>query len=228
MKKICQLLGSTLVIMILVTGVAHAQAVTGPSDITTAPPTSATSVNKILCYGTTISLSGPQDVNNVNYATYQWYKMSGSTSNLTTVNNINYTETPTGAGYYNYQLVTENANGCSSPTSGIFQIYVMPQLTPVVTAQSASVCTNSTSSTLLTATVGTSSSQFVLNYQWTRNGVNINGATSGTYNVSGETTAGAVTFAVNVSYALSPTCTSSGTTTITVTPVPTQPVITAN
>src|SRR5690349_12649791 len=112
-------------LMLMVANVVSAQVTPGPSDATTAPPTAAADVAKVLCAGSTISMSAPQD-GNVDFAKYHWYKIdaNGNKQEVTTITGRTYTETSTTAGYYNYVVVTENASGCSSPVSDVFKVYV--------------------------------------------------------------------------------------------------------
>ncbi len=216
-----------LLILVSVTNILFAQVTAGPSDATTAPPTSASSVGKILCYGQNISLSGPVDANGVAFAVYNWYKLDAAgNKHLSTITAQTYTETTTTPGYYNYELVTQNASGCTSTISNEFQVYVLPQLTVAIASQNNAICTNA-GTTILTANI-TPATGYTFTYQWTRNGVDIPNATTNTYTISGETTEGVIAFAVNVSYALSSACTSSATQNITITPLPTTPLITAN
>jgi hypothetical protein len=226
MKKthlICRL---AAVICMLTFSIANAQS-SGPSDITTPPPSAASDVNKVLCNGQNISIMGPQDPSGADYKFYHWYKVDANGNKvLTSVTTKAYTETTTAAGYYNYQLITENTTGCTSDASDEFKVYVLPVLTPSITASSTSLC-SSNGSILLTAAV-TSGTTYPIIYQWTRNGVNITGAQSNTYNVTGETASTTVTFGVIVSFTLSPTCTANTTTSITIVPLPTKPVITAS
>lgn len=229
MKKLSLTLAPILILfLLLTTNVALAQFTTGPSDATSPPPTAAADVAKILCYGSTISISGPQEAG-ADYAKYHWYKIdpSGVKQEVTAMTGRTYTETSTAAGYYNYQVVTENANGCISPISDLFKIFVLPQLSVAITAPSSSMCGVATNETLLTATA-TPASGYVINYQWTKNGVVIPGATSSTYNVTGEVTPATLTFGVNVSYALNAACTVNTTKEIIITPPPPKPMITSN
>jgi len=199
----------------------------GPSDATSPPPTSASAVGQVLCFGSTITLQGPQDVGGVNYARYQWYKLDNAGVKQlvkdATSDNI-YTEASAGAGYYTYQLVITNASGCSSDISDAYQIYVLPQLAPTITATTASICSNNATTTTLTANAN--NTNFTYTYQWTRNGTNIAGATNTTYTAT-ETAAGSVTFGVIVAYTLNNTCTQTATQVITVVAVPGKPSIVA-
>jgi hypothetical protein len=230
MKQIHLIYRATILIVILTLTSGIVKAQTGPSDVTSAAPTSASSVNQLFCNGANaISITGPQDVNGVDYTVYHWYKVNGAgTQTLTSVTSKIYTETTTTtAGYYNYVLITESSTGCTSSASAEYKVYVLPALAPVITAASNSICSSTNGSSLLTATV-TSTPGLSLTYQWTRNGVNIAGATSSTYNVTGETVAATVTFGVIVSYVINPTCTVTATKAISVIPMPGKPVITAS
>jgi hypothetical protein len=192
--------------------VASAQTVTpaGPSlDATTTPPTSVTSVGKIICYGSNITLSGPTGADK-----YQWYKIDASgTKHLvkesTTSGDNLYSETSTDAGYYNYQLVQINTNGCTSIASNPFSVYVMPQIVPVINTTATSICASTTANpqgatTTTTATLSISGldSRFTYgSYQWKLNGIDIPGATGLTYTVPVQTAAPAtLSYTVSVSY----------------------------
>jgi hypothetical protein len=228
MKKRSLTLSTILILLLsMVTFIASAQTA-GPSDATTAPPATAGAVAKVLCYGSTISLSGPQD-NGADFAKYHWYKIdaAGVKQEVTSQTGRTYTETSGAAGYYTYQVVTENANGCTSPLSDPLQIYVLPELTVNITTPTSSMCAVASNSTVLTANV-TPATGYTINYQWTRGGVDIPGATSSTYTVTNETTAATVTFGVKTSYALNSTCAATNTKDIVITPLPTKPAITAN
>lgn len=230
MKKYLLTLIPTLVLLLaLSANTAFAQVTTGPSDATSPPPTAAADVAKILCYGSTISMSGPQDVGGVDFAKYHWYKIdpSGVKQEITSTTAKTYTEVSGAAGYYNYQVVTENANGCTSPISDVFKIFVLPQLNVSITTPTSSMCAVASNATLLTANA-TPATGYVLNYQWTKGGVVIPGATSSTYSVTGETTAATLTFGVSVTYALNSSCPATATQDVIITPLPTKPMITAN
>ncbi len=227
-KRFLTLTPILALLMVLCSYVASAQTA-GPSDATTPPPTAAADVAKVLCNGSTISMSGPQDAGGVDFAKYHWYKIdvNGNKQEVTSITGRTYTETSTAAGYYNYQVVTENANGCTSPISDVFKIFVLPPLSVNITTPTSSMCAVATNESLLTANV-TPATGYTINYQWTRNGTPITGATASTYDVTGETTAANVTFGVSVSYALNSTCPATNTKDIVITPLPTKPMITAN
>lgn len=214
--------------VILFCGMAFAAwaAAPGPSDTTTPPPANASDVSQVVCFGSIINLKGPVDASNANYKRYQWYKMdSGGNKQLVQDSTINtYSETSAGAGYYTYQLVVTNTNDCSSDISDPFKVYVLPDLTPTITPAATAVCEKGASTTVLTANV--TNTNFTYNYQWTRNGTDIAGATSNTYTVSEQNT-GDVTFGVKVSYALNTGCTQTATQVIHVIALPGKPVITA-
>jgi len=197
----------------------------GPSDTTTARPTTAASVGQVLCAGSDVVLKGPADVTGT--IKYQWYKidMTGTKKLVKEGTNKDnaYTETSTVAGYYTYQLVMVNSSNCTSDPSDLFKIYVLPALNPVI-AGDPTVCEKAQTNTVLTITG--LDSRYTYTYQWTRDGVNVaaNG-TSNTYTVT-EQTAGAYKYAVKVAYTLNPACTkTSADKTITAVPVPVKPVI---
>jgi hypothetical protein len=226
-KSYLSLISITILVLVFIANIASAQ-VTGPSDITTLPPTTTTGAGKIICAGTAISITGPQDAGGVDYAAYRWYKIdaSGTAQVVTGQTGRTYTEASGAPGYYNYQLVTINTNGCESPISDVFGIFVLPPLTVNITAANPSMCAVAANTDLLTANV-TPASGYVINYQWTRNGTAV-GTNSSTYAVTGETTAATVTFGVTVSYLINPTCTQSATKDIIIQPLPSKPMITAN
>jgi hypothetical protein len=168
-----------------------------------------TDANKVICAGQQISMSAADS-----YPTYHWYKddASGNNPQLLSTTTQTYTETPTVAGYYNYQVVAQTANGCIAPISDVFKVYVLPALSVSITAPVTSVCTTPASSALLTANVPTG---FTYTYQWLRNGQPISGATTSTYSVA-ETAVASVTYSVNVAYTLNGSCASSASKVITV------------
>lgn len=227
MKKNYFLLSALLVLALTLFAAASFAQGAGPSDSTTPPPTNATDVGKVLCAGSTISISGPQDPNGADWTSYQWYKLDASgNKQLTSTTGRTYTEVATGAGYYTYEVVTVNASGCTSPISDPFKVYVLPPITATITSAISTICAG-VGTTVLTANP-TPATGFTLNYQWTRNGTNIAGATSNTYTVSNETTAGTVTFGVVVSYTLNSSCSATATSDVIIAPIPTKPSITAN
>lgn len=207
--------------------VAAAAGTTGPSDATTAPPTHASDVGQVLCFGSTINLKGPVDGGS-SYKKYQWYKLdaSGNKQLVKEGTDNSYTETSDGAGYYTYQLVTVNTNDCSSDISDPFKVYVLPQMNPTITSVGnvSTVCEKGQSTITLTADGG--NTNFTYTYQWTRNGTDIAGATSNTYAVT-EQNSGSVNYGVKVSYTLNNGCSQTASQTINVIPVPTKPVIVA-
>lgn len=134
---------------------------------------------------------------------FTWYKVALDGSlKQSTITTVGYTETPTEPGYYDYKIIaTQPATGCTSPISDIFRVLVLPVISATITSPITSVCAVPGSTVLLTANLP---SGWNYKYQWTRNGVAISGATSSTYNVQNETTAGNVTFGVDVDYLFAP------------------------
>jgi hypothetical protein len=225
MKKFSILLSPILFLILVSLGnIAYAQVASGPSDATTPPPTSASLVGEVLCAGAPISITVPSDPL---IASYQWYKIDASgNKQLTTTTGRTYTETPTTAGYYNYQVVSISTSGCNSPISDVFKVYVLPPLSVTITPAVTKVCAG-VGTDLLTANV-TPSTGYVINYQWTKDGTPIAGATSSTYTTPVDPTAGTDHYGVNVSYALDSSCTASASQDVEVDPIPTKPVISAN
>ena len=207
-----------LLLFILIANLSRAQVTVGPSDATTAPPASSSLVGRVICAGQTISVSGPDSA-----SAYTWTKINLSGMSQTAIQKTQvYTEVTTLPGYYNYQLVIANTNGCVSPLSDLYKVYVLPALIPTITSPTTSVCSIPGNTILLTANVPAG---YLYLYQWTRNGIAITGATSNNYNVVGETITGNVTFGVNVSYALNPSCTSTANKIITIVAAPIKPVV---
>jgi len=228
-KRILTITSMLVFLMFAISTVVSAQVASGPSDSTTPPPTAASDVAKVLCAGSNISMTAPQDAGGVDFAKYHWYKIdaNGNKQEVTAMTGRTYTEVPTQPGYYNYQVVTENANGCTSPISDVYKIYVLPPLSVTITSPTSSMCGEAGNATLLTANP-TPATGFTLNYQWTKNGTPISGATSSTYNVTGETTPATITYGVTVTYALNSSCPATNTKDIVITPLPSKPTIAVN
>lgn len=201
-----------------------------PSNTTTAPPTSATDVDKVLCFGGTINLKGRDPVVATNK--YQWFKTNTSGVKVLVkeaVGNDTYSEPTNGAGYYTYELVVSNANDCSSIPSDPVRLYVLPDFTPVI-AGGGTVCEKGQTTSDLTIT-GLDLTKYKYTYQWSRNGQAISAADGGTadHYVVKETTAGTATYTVAVAYELNAGCNKTSTAkTITVIQVPGKPGITIN
>jgi len=221
------------------TSLVYGQAA-GPSDVTTSPPGTAAAVAKVYCAGSVITLTGPQDATLTpvaDYTLYHWYKLDASNNPVLVTGQTGrtYTETSsaTTPGYYNYKLVTENANGCISPISSLLQVYVLPPLSTTISTTAASLCAGTTPTPVLTANP-TPATGYTLHYQWTKTigvaaPVNV-GTDSPTYTVAAADAAVAQTinYGVTVTYDLNNTCSATATQTITINPLPTQPTITAN
>lgn len=197
----------------------------GPTDPVSPPPSSAASVNKILCYGGTIALKGPSDNNSsAPYKTYQWYKINSSGVKQLVQQGPDpaYSENSTASGYYKYQLIVTNVNDCTSEISDIFNVFVLPQMQVTVTATSDNICENRQSNTTLTASVANSDYSYV--YQWEREDQPIAGATSNTLVVT-EPVSGTIKYEVTVSYVLKPDCSATAEKSINVIALPAKPVI---
>ncbi|MDB4925867.1 hypothetical protein [Mucilaginibacter sp.] len=232
MKKHYLILKSILILLLVIlTKVASAQVTAGPST-TTPIPTVTADADKFVCSGTSISLSGPGDpaAGGAAYTKYHWYKIiGGSTQEATAQTGINYSEASGAPGYYEYRLVTENANGCLSPMSNMIKVYVLPPINAAVTATFTTLCSG-VGSTVLTANV-TAPTGYTLNYQWTLGGTPISPAQTGnTLTVSSPTVVVNTTlnYAVNISYALNSSCSVSPSQSILIVPLPGQPAITVN
>ncbi|RYE30464.1 MAG: PKD domain-containing protein [Sphingobacteriaceae bacterium] len=203
---------------------AQVTTVNGPSDAVSNPPASASAVSQVLAPGNNISLkigtsSAASDV------IYQWYKMdnTGTKKLVQSSSSTTLQETPSGAGYYTYQLVVSNSNQCSSEISDPFKVYVLPALAPTVAASSSTVCANGTSTALLTANPG--SDKYAYQYQWMLNGSAISGATAATYTTPANIASGNNTYTIRVAYALSTSTTGTANQVIAVVPVPTKPTV---
>jgi hypothetical protein len=208
----------------LITIATSAQTATlfsGPSDVATAQPASASAVQKLICNGAQIVLTSTDAA-----TTYQWYKKTSTgTMQLVQSSSSNtYTETSTAtAGYYIYTLVTINSNGCESPMSDPYDVFVFPPLNPTITPSSTNVCAGQTNSILTASPV--SDANYTYSYQWTRDGVNV-GTNSNTYTVSEATGGTTVQYDVQVSYTMNPSCSVlAPAQTITVIALPVKPTI---
>lgn len=202
---------------------AQATTVNGPSDNTTAPPTSASAVAQVLGTGSAISLKVGSTTNTTDIR-YQWYKLDNTgTKKLVQDGSDNtFRETATDAGYYTYQLVMSNANQCTSDISDPFKVYVLPALNPSIAASSGTICSNGTSTSTLTANPGNTTYSYL--YQWSANGTDIQSATSATYTTPANST-GNNTYAVKVSYALNSNYSGTASQAINMIAVPGKPAI---
>lgn len=236
MKKNLTLLN--LVITVLLSSVsaiaaAAAVTVTGPSkDAVTSPPTQASDVAKVYCYGSLITLTGPTDVTGNKY---EWYKIDNTGTKQLVKEGINgdnvLTDQSTDAGYYDYQLVVINAAGCSSAITAIQKVYVLPDLP--LTLNSASPICSSSQTTATLALTSTLPAGYTYNYQWYRNGTPIatTQGTQPTYDVKENTaTSGTpILYKVRVSFALNTACyKESNDSQITVVNPPATPTISFN
>lgn len=232
----------TLVITFLlctVSMIASAQTPTpvsspGPSDATTAPPTTspATGVNQIICASTQIKIN-PTNPGTVPVGTnYSWYKIqkdpsTGVETSVLVGTDPNYSEIPTVAGYYKYKLVFGNALGCSSDASPVYTIYVLPAINPTLAASTLNICPNNQTTSQLTIS-SVLDNRFTYTYVWKKDGNVIAGESLDHYTAS-EATSGTYHYTVTVSYSAFSTVTCSGTSSpiaITVAPPIATPTIT--
>jgi len=196
----------------------------GPSNTVLAPPASASEVGQVLAAGGSISIrigNAPASADVI----YQWYKTdsTGTKRLVQSGTSSAYTETAAGAGYYIYQLLMTNANQCSSEISDPFKVYVLPALSPGIAASSATICSNGTSTSILTAQAG-AGSRFSYTYQWMLNGAVVPGATSATYTTSANAS-GSNTYSVRVAYTLNPSVSATASQAINAIAVPGKPAI---
>jgi hypothetical protein len=238
MKKTFILLQASIIVLMLtfISLKASAQAFNTPSDAITAPPTSAAAVGKIVCSGGTISLSAILDPT----STYVWRKQPAGGASATVVvkpagaqgTGNTYTESPSAAGYYTYTVEQINNNNCSTISDPI-TVFVLPLITPAI-AGATPFCEAGQGSATLSVTGLVTNSNYVYNYQWSRNTVDISAAANGTGPtlLVNEATAGTYTYGVRVTFALSTgltaPCSYTASKAMIVNPLPTKPVITIN
>ncbi|RYE36968.1 MAG: hypothetical protein EOP42_01465 [Sphingobacteriaceae bacterium] len=203
---------------------AQVTTVNGPSDAVSGPPANSSAVNQVLASGNSISIKiGTASASAE--AIYQWYKLdnTGTKRLVQSSSSPALSETPSGAGYYTYQLVVSNSNQCTSEISDPFKIYVLPPLAPTIAASHTTVCSNGTSTAQLTANTG--SDKYSYQYQWILNGNPISGATASTYTTPANLSSGDKAYSVRVAYALNTATTGTANQTITVVPVPAKPSV---
>ena len=107
-----------------------AQIIPGPSDTVTAAPTVSAPANKNYCTGETITLTVAVPTG---ITVYTWYKLSPTGSlEQSIITKGMYTETAGATGWYYYQVMTANTQGCTSPLSDVFKVYVSPLSKPKI------------------------------------------------------------------------------------------------
>jgi hypothetical protein len=184
-------------------------AVVAPS-ITTQPASQTVTAGANVTF--TVAASGTAPLS------YQWKKsganISGATSTSLALSGV----TSADAGSYTVQV----SNSAGSATSGTATLTVSPVVAaPSITTQPASqTVTAGANVTFTVAASGTAP----LGYQWKKNGGNIAGATSTSLALSGVTSAEAGSYTVQVSNSAGSV--TSGTATLTVSPVVVAPSIT--
>ncbi len=157
------------------------------------------------CQGGNVILS----TTNLSGLTYQWQKNG---SNISGATGTTYTATTSGT----YTVIATNNNNCSSTsTATTITINPLPSI-PIIIAGGATIFCQGENVVLSTNNVSG------LSYQWQQNGSNISGATGTTYTA---TTAGTYTVIATNNNNCSSTAV---TTTVTVNPLPSLPVIDAN
>ncbi len=205
---------------------AQTTVVTGPSDKTSAPPASGSVVNQVIKAGDNISLKIGNSNTTATDIIYQWYKIdnAGVKQLVQSSSSSTFSEASTEPGYYVYQLLISNSNQCTSEISDPFKVYALPALNPAIAASSGTICSNGTSTSVLTANPG--DSKYSYQYQWALNGTDISGATAATYTTPAASTNGSNTYLVKVAYTLSPSIIGTATQVVNVIPVPGKPAIT--
>jgi hypothetical protein len=201
---------------------ASAQTPIGPSVSSPYPSSGA---DMYVCAGGQITIKTPPEPN---AATYNWYKKNslGQYVQVQSSSSLTYTETAAGTGYYSYEVEAVSANGCVSPKSNPFNVYVLPPLTPTIagTTELCATDVNNPTTLSLTASPNSSNSLYQYHYQWYKNGSPV-GSDSPTYTETG-LVANTYTYSVLVTYALDGNCSASASTTVKIDPIPAQPVIT--
>jgi hypothetical protein len=209
---------------------ASAQAPAGPSNPVIAPSAAAGGTpDRFICSNGLVQLNTTASAGQ-----YIWYKQTSPGGPFVQVQSgasPNYSETPAGNGYYNYELQIVSATGCVSPMSSPFKIFVLPPINPTITG-TTTVCANDGNNTTpvsLTASPNPGTDpNYTYTYQWLRNGspVGTNSPTyTGTEAPVGTTTS--VNYKVIVTYTsnFDSNCSGTGSTTVTVNPIPAQPTI---
>ena len=195
----------------------------------------ATTVNHYICTGANVSLVGTP----IGASSYVWWKYNPATGQYQVVasgSSNTYLEQSTTAGYYTYKVQTVNVNGCESPISNPINVFALPPITPVISGpQNVCVAVPNPVSFTLTAKVQNDPGGYTYTYQWTKDGVDILGATSSTYTPPppGITVSGTYQYGVRISYDPSvydgSQCTgTSAPYPVTVAPLPATPVINWN
>jgi hypothetical protein len=153
--------------------------------VTAAPGITTQPVNRTLCEGGTISLSVTATGANLSY---QWRRNSVNINGANAASLSISNATVANAGSYDV-VVT---NTCGSITSNASTVTVNQAISIAQQPQGATLCGTPLN---LSVTAGGT----ITGYQWRRNNVNINGATSATYTVANPTAADSGSYTVVIS-----------------------------
>ncbi|QLH31295.1 MAG: hypothetical protein HWD62_01575 [Cyclobacteriaceae bacterium] len=152
----------------------------------------------------------------------QWYK-DGSPIGGATATTLNITTNPSNSGSY---TVISTVSGCASAVSNAVSVTIdaLPLVTPVVTPATTTICSGNT------VTVNIAGSQAGINYELFDGGTSLSSPVAGTggaINITSSALTANTTITVRATNPVT-SCTTllSGTSVVTVTPIPTTPNVT--